>query len=243
LLVPFSSARATDEPPGYRETIQEALSEFNSEHFQEALALFAHAHALYPNARTLRSLGMTQFELRNYGECIARLEAALASQEKPLDGSLRRETEELLARSRRFVGHLDLSVVPRSAQLRVDGRLLETTADHPIMLAAGEHTIEAQARGYAPQKQTVNVTGGELQQLRFELRNTPASSTLHADSETTSGRSSEVRRWYHNPWLWSLLGVAVVGAAVGTGIALGGHGGKARSEPAYQGNLGSLTGP
>jgi hypothetical protein len=59
------------------------------------------AHAIFPNARTLRGLGMVEFELRSYVQSVQLLEQALAASVKPLDGKLRTDTEALLARAQR----------------------------------------------------------------------------------------------------------------------------------------------
>ncbi|MEY4512912.1 MAG: hypothetical protein RLZZ450_5034 [Pseudomonadota bacterium] len=53
------------EVPGYRETIAEALIEYEAHNYLEARTLFERAHKLYPNARTLRGLAVVAFELRN----------------------------------------------------------------------------------------------------------------------------------------------------------------------------------
>lgn len=67
------------EPTGYRELIAEAVAEYEARHFEEARALFRRAHAMFPNARTMRGQGMAEFELRNYRGAIQCFESALSS--------------------------------------------------------------------------------------------------------------------------------------------------------------------
>jgi hypothetical protein len=55
-------------PLAYRETIAEALEEYQAQNYLEAYALFARAHALWPSARTFRGLGVVSFELHRYSE-------------------------------------------------------------------------------------------------------------------------------------------------------------------------------
>ena len=98
LLQARAAAQGGGEPPGYRAAINEALAEYKAGHFEEARSLFAEAHGIYPNSRTLRGLGMTAYELRRYRESIEYLDEALSSPVKPLDGRLRNETESLLNR-------------------------------------------------------------------------------------------------------------------------------------------------
>src|SRR5262245_48073860 len=86
------------EPPGYRAAVDEAVTEHQAWHFTEARGLFVRAHALFPNARTLKGLGMVEFELRNYHESAEYLRASLASAVKPLTSELRAEALALLHR-------------------------------------------------------------------------------------------------------------------------------------------------
>lgn len=51
------------EPAGYRDAIDTALQEMGLGNYEEAREQFARAHALSPNARTLRGLGISEFEL------------------------------------------------------------------------------------------------------------------------------------------------------------------------------------
>ena len=94
-LLSQARAQGAAEPPEYRALVSEALAEFDEGHFEEARALFLHAHSLNPSARTLRGLGLASFELRAYRASIEYLEQALASQLHPLEGALRTSTEQM----------------------------------------------------------------------------------------------------------------------------------------------------
>ena len=118
------------EPKGYRAAIDEALSEYQALNFEEARALFAKAHALFPNARTLRGLGMVEFERRNYRASADYLTQALASQVRPLEGELRTATEQLLERARGFLGEIRLSVEPTDARVLLDGEPIARRRRH-----------------------------------------------------------------------------------------------------------------
>src|SRR5262245_44240118 len=78
-LSPRAQAQASGgDAAAYRSAVDDAVSEFAAGRFEEARALFKRAHQLSPNARTLRGLGMTAFELRAYVQAIRELRAALA---------------------------------------------------------------------------------------------------------------------------------------------------------------------
>ena len=57
------SARA--DAPGFQRAINAAIADFEAGRFEQARTHFAEAHALSPSARTLRALGMVEFELRH----------------------------------------------------------------------------------------------------------------------------------------------------------------------------------
>jgi hypothetical protein len=82
---PSATSERVD-PAGYAALIDEALAEHQALNFEEARTLFAKAHAIFPNARTLRGMGMMEFELRDYAAGAEQLEQALASQVRPLAG-------------------------------------------------------------------------------------------------------------------------------------------------------------
>lgn len=102
------------EPAGYRAAIDAAVQEHELNHFAESREHFARAHALYPNARTLRALGMVAFELKRYSESARYLTDALASRERTLEGDKRAQTEKLLARANGYLARFALDIAPRT---------------------------------------------------------------------------------------------------------------------------------
>jgi tetratricopeptide (TPR) repeat protein len=207
-------AMRSDEPAEYRERIDEALREFSVQNYQEARSLFLQAHALVPGARTLRALGLCEYELRDYGETIKYLESALASKIKPLTPELRSETEQLIKRARNFVGRVELETRPERAQLMVDGVKVE--GREPLWLSMGEHTLEVSAPSFGSEKRKLSVKGGEDKRMSIILA--PAESKGQADAR--ADKPSSEKRWYKSPWLWSSLGVVVLGAGAATAIVL-----------------------
>ena len=132
------SAQAPANDSAYRATVDEAVREFGAGRFEEARALFKRAHGLSPNARTLRGLGMTAFELRAYVQAIRELQAALADKRKPLEGELRIKVEALLDKSRKFVGVVRLELDPKDASVLLDGKPRVST-ERSLLLDAVTH--------------------------------------------------------------------------------------------------------
>jgi hypothetical protein len=87
-------------PAGYDALYEQATNELGTGNWAGAQALFTQAHELYPNATTLRGLGIAALELGQYDRAASLLERALASGVRPLSPALRAQTEAALARAR-----------------------------------------------------------------------------------------------------------------------------------------------
>jgi len=234
---------APAEPAGYRKIVEDAKQEYDRGNYLEARALFAKAFALFPNARALRGQGMAEFELRNYGDSVASLEKALASTVRPLEGSLRTETEQLLGRARSFVARVNVAVEPTAAVVIVDGVPMPLSPQGNLVLEVGSHQLEFRAEGYAPEKRVMKVIGGEEDTIRIVLpreQGTQALPLVPSGAATTSAGAPPVdasaapkqkRPLYKNPWLWSGVGVATAALATGLAVGLSGGGTQTREPP------------
>jgi hypothetical protein len=129
--------RRSSSADDYNALVQEAVREFDARNYEEARALFLRAHALRPSARTLRAIGATAFELRDYVSAARNLEQALDSKERPLEGDLLEESKALLARSYGFLGRYSVLVEPAEATLFVDGVESEIRSGQRLVLSIG----------------------------------------------------------------------------------------------------------
>jgi hypothetical protein len=158
----------------YRDTLKDALAEYDARHFEEARILFRRAHELNPNARTLRSIGMASFELRDYVAAVRALSASLVETRKALSPEQRTHVQGLLDRSRMFVDIYTLKITPADAKVLIDGRVPEFEADGTLFLGFGPHNLEARKSGYVLRTFTVNVRGGERKELAMTLERKPS---------------------------------------------------------------------
>jgi hypothetical protein len=142
------------------------VEEYSLGHWTEARFFFARAHALNPNARTLRGLGLTCYESRNYVEAIGYFKQALASTEQPLTDKMRADLTQLQQQSEQFVTRVVVTLDPSSAELEVD-HVPRELAGGVLLLDPGEHLLSASAEGHLPTQQTITAAGGEQ---RIELR-------------------------------------------------------------------------
>jgi tetratricopeptide (TPR) repeat protein len=174
LLTSVAWAEPTSSNASYEETIRHAVEEYSLGHWTEARFFFARAHALNPNARTLRGLGLTCYESRNYVEAISYFKQALENTEQPLTDKMRADIAQLTAQAEQFVTRVIVTLSPVTADFEVDHVARELGADGVVLLDPGEHQLSASAEGHKPDLRSVNAEGGEL---RIELRLQPTAAS------------------------------------------------------------------
>lgn len=155
-------------PPEYEGLVREALSESAAGRFEEARVLFRRAHQLFPNARTLRGIGMVAFEVRDYPDAIRSLSRAIADARRPLTEEQLVEVRALLARAHAFIGRYDLSAVPEGARVLVDGHPALIEPDGTILLTVGTHEVVVRTAARAWDGR-FTVRGGEREPLPIVL--------------------------------------------------------------------------
>lgn len=137
-----------------------------------ALAEFEEAYRLKPGAGSLQNIALSQKGLFRYSEAAASLEQLLAKHEGELTEGERQAVREALAELKGLVASIKLRVVPQDARVLLDGRTLspqELAA--PITLNVGEHTLNVDAPGYAPERRLVRIAGGQREvPIDVELR-------------------------------------------------------------------------
>lgn len=151
----------------YRETVLQAIDEYERALYAEALASFTRAYQLRPSARVLRGMGKSLFELRRYADAARRLREALQSTVDPLSAPLRAEVQDLIQRATRYLGQLRVIVEPPEAELRIDGRVSESGAT--LSLDTGEHTVVASAAGFDSESRQVSIEPTETVDLEIRL--------------------------------------------------------------------------
>jgi hypothetical protein len=214
-----------DSDTRYRSALKDALAEYDASHFEEARILFRRAHEINPNARTLRSIGMASFELRDYVAAVRALSAALIDTRKPLNSEQRAHAQGLLERSRMYVDIYALKISPADARVLIDGRPPDAEPDGTVLLGFGTHNLEVSKPGFVLRTLVVNVRGGERKELLMTLERKSVSSDkpatpIAADAAGSSlpgvsasrarGERSSGTAWF----------IAAGGAAVVSGGAL-----------------------
>lgn len=165
---PATEVSPEAEPAEYRPLIDRALAESRETRWEEARALFRRANEIYPNARALRGVGMTSFELRDYAACVRALRSSLAHSVLPLTSTQRTQVEALLTQALLFVGSYSLALPP-DVTFTLDERPLLRESDGTVLLGLGAHHATASNPDGRVVSRTFDVHGGESGPLPFDF--------------------------------------------------------------------------
>lgn len=194
----------------YQVLVRDAVAEYERGSWAISRELFQRAHTLRPSARTLRGMGMADFNMRAYARAVSELELALSSAEQPLDELMRAQVEELLAQASRYVGRYAVEVVPRDAVLLVNGQPPLRNGSGEVLLDFGSYSLEAHKDGYQPAVVTLEVREPERRVLALH-----ALPTVRSAPEPPQPREAPTGTRF--PWTWA-SGATSAGALAGAGI-------------------------
>jgi hypothetical protein len=137
-----------------------------------ALAEFEEAYRLKPGAGSLQNIALCQKGLFRYSEATASLEQLLGKHGAELSDGERRAVEEALTELRGLLATIRVRVTPPTARVVLDGqRLSAAELAGPLVLNVGEHTLSADAPGYAPEKRVFRLASGRPEtQVSLDLR-------------------------------------------------------------------------
>jgi hypothetical protein len=137
-----------------------------------ALAEFEEAYRLKPGAGSLQNVALSQKGLFRYAEAAATLELLLSRHGAELSDGERQAVDAALAELKGLVASIKLRVVPEGARVVLDGRQLSANDwALPLVLNVGEHTLSADAPGYASEKRVLRIAGGQRElPVTVELR-------------------------------------------------------------------------
>jgi hypothetical protein len=164
--------------PAYEEALAEAIRAHQARDWPRAKQQFEQAHALYPNARALRGIGVAAFEDGQYLSAIRALEAALEHPERRLPDDLRELTQLLIAQARARVGQVRVERSPADARVFVDGAAAVFEPDGGLLLDPGVHELRVEAPGYASTTRSIELASGATVTLIVDLSSQSAAVAL-----------------------------------------------------------------
>ncbi|MBW2527451.1 MAG: PEGA domain-containing protein [Deltaproteobacteria bacterium] len=147
-----------------KQLARDAFEAYKQSNYLTALEMFEKARGVYPTGQVLRMTGYTLVALERWVEAAETLEAALATEYKPLDEDVRAEVQEHVDKALSHVCITAISSEVQGATVSIDGGdPIELPTE--VRLLEGTHTFVGSAEGHNDDERTANLPGGE----RFEI--------------------------------------------------------------------------
>lgn len=171
----------------YKLHMRNGVKLFQDRNYRAAIVEFSAAYDASPKASPLVNLALCHKAAFDYPQAIAALEKALAQHKDSMDAADQRAATDAVAEMRALLAYVTVRLTPREATLLLDGTALPPgTADAPVPLGPGTHSLSARAEGYAPAERSVTVVSGQ-KDVVVELALVPNQgyvSVFAADAET-----------------------------------------------------------
>jgi len=146
-----------------RRHFDSGLKLFHDGNFKGALAEFEAAYTVNASAGALRNVALCQKALYRYAEASDSLQQLLERHGEQLGPAERKAVEDTITELATLVGRVTIAVLPPTADVEVDGRPTDAEQrEGGIRLNVGEHTVVANAPGYARLTRVIRVAGGEV---------------------------------------------------------------------------------
>jgi hypothetical protein len=149
----------------YASLVTNAVKAFDAGRYLESREFLGQAHALRPNARTLRGMGLAAFEAGRYALAVVDLEAALAETRQPMSADQRAEVQKLQAEANALTARYRVTGRPGKADLDVDGQPAVWDSEGALLIESGAHTVSLKTGGGDIQSWSVRAQGGERADL------------------------------------------------------------------------------
>ena len=200
----------------YEAALTQALEAHARGDYGHARIFLERAHSLEPSARTWRGLGIVAFAQGRHLEAIRFLDAALASDVKPLPPELRAGVEELLVNAWGQVGRFEILLEPNTGDFLIDRQAPDFYAPSTVVLTPGSHRIVARAPERAEFELPLEVKAGDHRTLQIVLARPPHPVTVEriVPAESRSALKEAKRRG-----LWIGGGALIAAAGTVYGVA------------------------
>jgi hypothetical protein len=143
---------------------------YQDTNYAGALVEFEAAYAAKPGPGSLQNVALCQKALFRYREAAETLTQLLARHDAELSDGEKKAVRETITELGALVGSIAVNVEPPDAKVTLDGRVLPTSELRAgVEVNVGEHTVVADAPGFARVVRVVSVASGQ-KQLPVELK-------------------------------------------------------------------------
>lgn len=169
--LPAAPARADEA----EDKLAQGTAAFTDGNLDEALKIFQEMWKAKKSWDVALMLGHTERNLQKYRDAAEHYTYALANFPVGDETADREETKGFLAEVKKHVGTLRVRVPVKNATVKMNGAALDAAAlGQDLFVDKGKVVIEAAAPGYQPVKRTLEVKGGESEDLTITLQPEPS---------------------------------------------------------------------
>ncbi len=141
-----------------------------AEAYEQALAAYQEAFDAFPSTRIYYPIGRAEEQLGRYRNAYQYYERVLDDEEE-IGDRLRAELENRQESVRVHIASLRPNLVPAEAEISIDGEPLgRGPFDDPILLDAGEHSVEVSADGHVSRQLDIEAEAGATMSLVVALK-------------------------------------------------------------------------
>jgi tetratricopeptide (TPR) repeat protein len=192
-----------------RELFIEGSSAVDEGRWSDAVDSFTKSYELSGVPPALFNVGFALRALGRHVQAQEAFERLLARHRDDLAPAMLEQAEELLREQRRRVARLTVKGLEKETryELRLDGIHIDDEGERPLRLRLnpGRHSFSAATEGVQPYQWEGELADGQRIQLWAELEPIP---------------EEEGRSVFRHPVFWVVVGAAVIGGGVATGIVL-----------------------
>ncbi len=207
-----------------KEEFNAGIALYEKDDFKNALVKFKKFYEISANWIVLYNIGQAHWMLGQHCEAIAAFKKYLLLGGKTIKAQQRDEVYGFLDELEGKASFIDPAVSPGGARVVIDGtRAGAAPLAEPVCVEAGTHDINVSFEGYEVHATTVTTAEGKTQSVLVSLQKIGAGPEVGKDLDDvlkTGDTKKKMKKPLHKAWwLWTVVGVVVVGAALG--VALG----------------------
>jgi hypothetical protein len=194
------------------ERYQRGLSIYAEGEYLLALVEFERAYQLAPNYRVLYNIGQVRIQLGRYSKALEALEAYLKQGGDEINPDRREAVMNDLKMLGERTAKLRVTINEPGAEISIDGvNAGIAPLSEPIVVDAGEHTVEVRKGGFYDKSSFVTLAGREDAEVKVDLVKMPPSGVV----ERHTDRYVEPKADRSLMWIgWAATGTLAVGAGV-----------------------------
>ena len=210
-----------------RTQFEAGVGEMAQSRWQQAAEAFEASMRARATASAALNLGISLKNLGRLLEARVRLQQFMEMASPPQHAQHDGTVQPMLQQIARDLGRVHLlAVTPATAALSVDNRRVQPNEAGEVVVDPGAHTVRAEAPGFVPFEERVELAAGGTRDLRVEMVAAPSVvAPVAAPTERVVVVNRPVpaapasRPVYQQWWFWTIIG-GVAAAGVVTGVVL-----------------------